>query len=115
MGSAEGRPRRVLRRSERSRRRQRADSRRVSGGRRQEDRLAMGESPEEIKRQKREFWDQAAAQWERRRELDVGATSDLTDWLIDAVDPASGQTILDLAAGVGETGLAAAERIGEDG
>ena len=51
-----------------------------------------------------------AAQWERRRQLNARSTSNVSDWLVDAIDPAPGQTILDLAAGVGETGFAAASQ-----
>jgi SAM-dependent methyltransferase len=36
-------------------------------------------------------------------------------WLVDAVDPQPGQTILELAAGLGDTGLEAAERVGPEG
>ena len=36
-------------------------------------------------------------------------------WLVDHIDPQPGQTILELAAGPGDTGLMAAELVGPDG
>lgn len=75
----------------------------------------MTESPEERKAQSREFWDRMAAQWALRQELNLRSTASVTEWLADAIEPGPGQTILDLAAGVGETGFAAASRIGKEG
>lgn len=37
------------------------------------------------------------------------------DWLVNALDPQPGETILELAAGLADTGFAAASRIGPDG
>jgi SAM-dependent methyltransferase len=37
------------------------------------------------------------------------------EWLVGALDPQPGETILELAAGVGDTGLAAASRLGDSG
>ena len=39
----------------------------------------------------------------------------MSEWLVDQIDPRPGQTILELAAGPGETGFLVAERIGADG
>lgn len=75
----------------------------------------MTDSPEDRKRQSREFWDRMASQWARRQELNTRSTSNVSEWLVDAIYPAPGQTVLDLAAGVGETGFLAAARIGDDG
>jgi SAM-dependent methyltransferase len=38
-----------------------------------------------------------------------------SEWLVDQVDPKPGQTLLELAAGTGETGFLAAGRLGEAG
>lgn len=56
-----------------------------------------------------------AAEWERRSELNARSTSHIDEWLVDSIDPADGDTVLDLAAGTGEAGFAAASRIGQAG
>src|SRR3954449_8447045 len=56
-----------------------------------------------------------AARWDRRRDLLQSATREVSEWLVDRLDPQPGQTILELAAGTGETGFLAAARLGEDG
>ncbi len=75
----------------------------------------MDDTPEEQKARSREFWDGMATQWERRRQLNARSTSKVSEWLVDAIDPVAGETVLDLAAGTGETGFEAASRIGSDG
>jgi ubiquinone/menaquinone biosynthesis C-methylase UbiE len=56
-----------------------------------------------------------AQAWERhRRHLFEGARL-VSEWLVDQIDPRPGQTILELAAGPGETGFLVAERIGAQG
>jgi SAM-dependent methyltransferase len=62
-----------------------------------------------------ETWDEMAPGWEQRREWLLEFTGTINDWLVDRVDPRPGQTILDLAAGTGDLGLAAAERVGAEG
>jgi SAM-dependent methyltransferase len=56
-------------------------------------------------------WEEAAAGWVRSQEQirDFGAP--VSHWLIDAVAPQPGQRVLELAAGLGETGLLAAELV----
>jgi ubiquinone/menaquinone biosynthesis C-methylase UbiE len=56
-----------------------------------------------------------APAWERHRELLFEGQRLVSEWLVDRVDPRPGQTILELAAGPGETGFLAAERVGADG
>ena len=56
-----------------------------------------------------------ASSWERYRELLFEGQRPVSEWLVDHVDPRPGQTILELAAGPGETGFLAAERVGADG
>ena len=56
-----------------------------------------------------------ASAWERHRELLFEGQRAVSEWLVDRVDPQPGQTILELAAGPGETGFLAAERVGADG
>jgi SAM-dependent methyltransferase len=66
-------------------------------------------------RSREEEWQELAPRWERGRELLWESTRPVSEWLVERLDPRPGQTILDLAAGTGETGLLAAERLGADG
>jgi SAM-dependent methyltransferase len=56
-------------------------------------------------------WEEAAAGWVRSQEQlrDFGAP--VSHWMLDAVAPQPGQRVLELAAGLGETGLLAAELV----
>jgi ubiquinone/menaquinone biosynthesis C-methylase UbiE len=56
-----------------------------------------------------------APAWERYRQLLFAGQRTVSDWLVDQTDPQPGQTILELAAGPGETGFLTAERVGADG
>jgi SAM-dependent methyltransferase len=56
-----------------------------------------------------------AARWDRRRDLLWGSTRAVSEWLVARLDPQPGQTILELAAGTGETGFLAAARLGDEG
>lgn len=62
-----------------------------------------------------ETWDEMAPGWEDRREWQLAITGALNEWLVDRVDPKPGQTVLDVAAGTGDLGFAAAKRVGDDG
>jgi ubiquinone/menaquinone biosynthesis C-methylase UbiE len=61
------------------------------------------------------IWEQMAAGWEGDRRAVWEASRVVGEWLVDALDPEPGETILELAAGVGDTGLAAAARVGPSG
>jgi 16S rRNA C967 or C1407 C5-methylase (RsmB/RsmF family) len=63
----------------------------------------------------REIGDAVAAAWERHREQLFEDQRAVSEWIVDQVEPRPGQTILELAAGPGETGFLAAERVGPDG
>jgi ubiquinone/menaquinone biosynthesis C-methylase UbiE len=65
--------------------------------------------------QQRESWRRAAEAWERWQEPLGELTAPVSQWLVDAIRPEAGQRVLELAAGPGETGFLAAERIGPDG
>jgi ubiquinone/menaquinone biosynthesis C-methylase UbiE len=69
----------------------------------------------ERRRRSLELWQRMAAPWERRRELSWRFTRPVSEWLVDRVDAKPGETILELAAGTGETGFLAARRIGSKG
>jgi SAM-dependent methyltransferase len=60
-------------------------------------------------------WEAMAPGWERRREYLRDFSQGITDWMIARLDPQPGQTILELGAGTGETGFAAASLIGNGG
>lgn len=59
----------------------------------------------------RDRWARAAQGWEDRADWFRAATMPVSTWMIDAIQPQPGQTILDLAAGIGDTGFLAAELI----
>jgi SAM-dependent methyltransferase len=61
------------------------------------------------------IWDEMAPGWEDRREWILGITGAINEWLAGQVDPQPGQSILDVAAGTGDLGFIAAERVGADG
>lgn len=56
-------------------------------------------------------WEALAEHWERGRGVLWRATQPVSEWLVDRLDPQPGQVVLDLAAGVGETGFLAAPRL----
>jgi len=60
-------------------------------------------------------WEAMAPGWERRREYLREFSQPITDWMVSQLDPQPGQTILELGAGTGETGFAAARRLGDGG
>jgi SAM-dependent methyltransferase len=67
--------------------------------------------PDDFRAQSRKRWSAQAEGWEARRDLLRTATMPVSAWMIDAIDPQPGHTILELAAGTGDTGLLAAELI----
>ena len=60
-------------------------------------------------------WDEMASGWEERREWILETTGVINEWIVNQVDPQPGQTILDIAAGTGDLGFLAAERVGDEG
>lgn len=60
-------------------------------------------------------WRSVAAGWERQRAFLWQATRHVSERMVELVDPREGDTVLDLAAGVGDTGFLAARRIGSTG
>ena len=71
--------------------------------------------PDDYRIQSRKRWDAQAPGWEARRDDLRTATMPVSAWLIDALDPQPGQTLLELAAGTGDTGLLAAELVAPTG
>jgi ubiquinone/menaquinone biosynthesis C-methylase UbiE len=62
-----------------------------------------------------ETWQAMAEGWDRERSWLWEVSSAVSDQMLEALRPQPGQTILELAAGTGETGFAAARAIGPDG
>jgi ubiquinone/menaquinone biosynthesis C-methylase UbiE len=69
----------------------------------------------DFRAQSYDIWQKMAAGWDRDRRFMQETSQAVSDWLVDALDPKPGQTILELAAGTGETGFLAAARIGDNG
>jgi SAM-dependent methyltransferase len=71
--------------------------------------------PDEYRARAQERWTAVAGGWERRRAAMQASAAAVSTWMIDHVDPEPGQTILELAAGPGDTGLMAAEQVAPTG
>lgn len=56
-------------------------------------------------------WRSVAAGWERQRGLFLDSTLVVSERLVELLDPQPGETILELAAGPGDTGLLAAQSL----
>jgi SAM-dependent methyltransferase len=70
---------------------------------------------DQYRRDSHEIWERMAVSWERHHQWVWRVTRAVGEGMVANLDPQPGQTILELAAGTGETGFAAAERIGPDG
>jgi len=71
----------------------------------------MSFDPEAHREASLEGWEAAAPGWVRRQEAMRAWTAPVSQWMVQAADPQPGERILELAAGVGETGLLAAELV----
>ena len=69
----------------------------------------------EYKRTALENWQTMAAGWERRRAELEKVTRPVSELMVQALDPQPGDTVLELAAGPGDTGFLAATLLGEEG
>lgn len=70
---------------------------------------------EKARDESRQTWESVAPGWERRRDFVFETTRSVSNWLVDKLDPQPGQTILELAAGAGDTGFTGAKRLGDNG
>ena len=66
---------------------------------------------EDIRQQSRVRWTATASGWGKRADQFQHATMPVSTWMVDAVGPQPGDTLLELAAGPGDTGFLAAELI----
>ena len=60
-------------------------------------------------------WDATAAAWERNRARMWAATHAVGEGLVEMAAPRPGEVVLELAAGAGDTGLLALDRVGRAG
>jgi ubiquinone/menaquinone biosynthesis C-methylase UbiE len=67
------------------------------------------------RRELREVAEQIAPSWERRRPEIEAAAAPVRRWLVAALDVPPDATLLELAAGMGDTGFEAARRLGPGG
>jgi SAM-dependent methyltransferase len=70
---------------------------------------------DDLPRQIQATWERMAPGWEQRRDSIWQVSAEVGRELVDAIDPQPGETVLELAAGLGDTGFLAAERVGRDG
>ena len=77
--------------------------------------MTPGTGQEEYRRAALESWQVMAAGWERRREEIERVTQPVSEWMVHALDPGPGDIVLELAAGPGGTGFAAAALLGDRG
>ena len=70
---------------------------------------------DQYRRESLENWATAAPAWERHRDFTWQASRAVGERLVAALAPQEGQTILEVAAGPGDTGFAAAALVGERG
>ncbi len=60
-------------------------------------------------------WAEMAAGWEERNQWLTDVAGSVNEWILDRGDPRPGQVVLDIAAGPGDLGFQAAERVGAEG
>jgi len=70
---------------------------------------------DEYRRRSHETWERTAANWDSEREFIHSATAPVNERMVERLDPRPGDTILDIAAGTGDTGYLAAAAIGDSG
>jgi SAM-dependent methyltransferase len=63
------------------------------------------------RRESAEHWEAASTGWVRRQEATRRFGAPVSNWMVEAIHPQPGFRVLDLAAGIGETGFLAAELI----
>jgi SAM-dependent methyltransferase len=75
----------------------------------------MPAQPEEARQRSRATWDAVSAGWYAQREEIWESSRPVSEWMIRRLDPQPGDTVLELAAGLGDTGFMAARLVGESG
>src|SRR4051794_26817572 len=72
-------------------------------------------NPEGRRNERLANWAEMAGGWERAREYREKVMAPVTEWLVRALAPSEGQTVLELAAGQGDVGYAVAPIVGRSG
>ena len=75
----------------------------------------MSAKPEAARQQSRATWNAVAPGWYTQREELWKVSRPVSEWMIQRLDPQPGDTVLELAAGLGDTGFMAARLVGESG
>ena len=75
----------------------------------------MPTQPESARLRSRSTWDAVATGWYTQREEIWESSRPVSEWMIRRLDPQPGDTVLELAAGLGDTGLRAAHLVGRSG
>ena len=75
----------------------------------------MSGQHETARQQSKAAWGAVAPGWYAQREELWKASRPVSEWMIRKLDPQSGDTVLELAAGLADTGLMAARLVGEAG
>lgn len=70
---------------------------------------------DQLRRDSLDSWDRFAGNWRDERDYLWGATHGVGEAMVKRLEPKPGDTVLELAAGTGDTGLLATERIGAEG
>jgi SAM-dependent methyltransferase len=70
---------------------------------------------DEYRKNSLETWNRMSTGWASWRKFMWDTTTNVREWLISSLDPKPGQTILEVAAGVGDTGFAVASIVGLQG
>ncbi len=77
-----------------------------------------GEIPgqhEAARQQSRAAWGAVAPGWHAQREVLWKSSRPVSEWMVRRLDPQPGDTVLELAAGLGDTGLMTTRLVGEAG
>ena len=70
---------------------------------------------DEYRRASHDIWERMAPGWDERRVWVWEVSRAVGEWMVDRLAPQAGQTVLELAAGAGDTGFAASTRLGDGG
>jgi SAM-dependent methyltransferase len=73
------------------------------------------DDPDTLRGELLDRWERSASGWSARRERVRAFGMPVSRWMIDTVAPRPGERLLELAAGVGDTGLLAAQSLGSSG
>jgi SAM-dependent methyltransferase len=71
--------------------------------------------PEAARQRNRAIWAAVAPGWYTQREALWKVSRPVSEWMVRKLDPQPGDTVLELAAGLGDTGLMAARLVGKSG